>query len=346
MKKNMKPTMIGLFVIGALVLALTAFTVLGVGMFREKQTWVAFFDSSVKGLNTGAPVAFRGVNVGSVTDIQLRIDEEDVIYRIPVFFEIEPARLSLVGKDRRAAELDVDRLIERGLRAQLAIQSFVTGLLMVELDFRPETPERIIGTIEDYPEIPTVPSDLEDFLRRFDKMPIEELLHQITNIAENIGEFVDSPYFKDSLRNLSHTLEGMNVLVRTVEEHLEPFLSEGKLTLQEFRQNTQELTGKMATLSDSLASAVETVHSVARVADTRLPSVMAGLEETIMVARETLDQTHVTVKTFEDAFHGDSPVMYQLQDVLSEVAAASRSMRVLADYLQQHPEALVRGKRP
>lgn len=346
MKKNMKPTMIGLFVIGALVLALTAFTVLGVGMFREKQTWVAFFDSSVKGLNTGAPVAFRGVNVGSVTDIQLRIDEEDVIYRIPVFFEIEPARLSLVGKDRRAAELDVDRLIERGLRAQLAIQSFVTGLLMVELDFRPETPERIIGTIEDYPEIPTVPSDLEDFLRRFDKMPIEELLHQITNIAENIGEFVDSPYFKDSLRNLSHTLEGMNVLVRTVEEHLEPFLSEGKLTLQEFRQNTQELTGKMAILSDRLASAVETVHSVARVADTRLPSVMAGLEETIMVARETLDQTHVTVKTFEDAFHGDSPVMYQLQDVLSEVAAASRSMRVLADYLQQHPEALVRGKRP
>lgn len=346
MKKNMKPTMIGLFVIGAVILALTGFIVLGAGIFREKQTWVAFFDSSVKGLNTGAPVAFRGVKVGSVTDIQLRIDEEEVIYRIPVFFEIEPARLSLVGMDRRAAELDADRLIERGLRAQLAVQSFVTGLLMIELDFKPETPERIVGTIEAYPEIPTVPSDLEDFLRRFDKMPIEELLHQVTDIAENIGEFVDSTYFKDSLRNLSYTLEGMNVLVRTVEEHLDPFLREGKLALQEFRQNMRELNEKMGTLSDKLASTVETVHSVAGEADTRLPSVMAGLEETILIARETLEQTRVTVKTLEDAVQGDSPVLYQLQEVLSEMASASRSMRVLTDYLQQHPEALVRGKRP
>ncbi|MFO8084043.1 MAG: MlaD family protein [Desulfobacterales bacterium] len=341
----MNPKLIGLFVIGAVALALIAVIVWGGGLFREKQKWVAFFDSSVKGLNVGAPVAFRGVKVGSVTDIQLRIDRKEAIYQIPVFFEIEPARLSLVDNHQQTGELNVNSLIDRGLRAQLAVQSFVTGLLMIELDFKPETDARIVGSIEAYPEIPAVPSDLEDFLQKFNKVPIEELLTQVTEIAENVGEVVSSPHFKNTIENLSDTLEGMNLLVRMLEENLDPFLNEGRVTLREFRQNMAGLSRKMAMLSDKLEVAVDQIHSVASVADRQLPSLMTGVEETTMSARETLEQTRVAVEAIKSEFSGSSPLMYQLHEVLSELSSASRSARVLADYLHRHPEALLRGKK-
>lgn len=346
MKKKTSPRLIGVFVIGAVLLALASVIVLGGGLFRERQKCVAFFDGSVKGLSVGAPVAFRGVKVGSVTNIQLRIEGEEMIYRIPVIFEIEPARLMVVGVDQQPGELDLNRLIERGLRAQLAVQSFVTGLLMVELDFKPETTARIISGIEPYPEIPTIPSDLEDFLRRFDKMPVEELLGQVTEIAKNIGEFVESPYFKTSLINFSDSLAGMNQLVKTVEENLDPFLNEGKLTMQEFRRSLKDLTDKMAILSDKIESAVDTVHSISREADRQFPSMLTGLEETAKSARETLEQTRMTVKLIESTLQDDSSLVYHLQEVLSELSSASRSIRVLADFLHQHPESLLRGKKP
>ncbi len=339
MSKKANPKLIGSFVVGGLVLALTAIFLLSAGFFREKVKCVAFFDGSVKGLNVGAPVTFRGVKVGTVTDIQLRIGTDHIDHLIPVFFEIEAARLTVVREDGRPNGLDVKHLIERGLRAQLTVQSFVTGLLMIELDFKPETRERLVGSIREYPEIPTIPSDLEDFLRRFEEAPIEELLEQVTEILKTVREFLDSPETLAIIRGFHEALEGLNALVMKIDVHADPLLTEGTLAMREMSQTFGELNRRLSSILDRADGTMDAMHNVAGEVDRRLPDLMEKLESTVKSTQEAMEGMAAVAQE-------DSPLMHNLQQLSVELTSAARSIRVLADYLQQHPESLLRGRRP
>jgi paraquat-inducible protein B len=91
---------------------------------------VLFFEGSVKGLNVGSPVKFRGVDIGMVKNIQLSINPDDLEFFVPVYVEIFENRISILG-DKRVEQFDdeeaVDTLVaEMGLRAQLQMQSLLT----------------------------------------------------------------------------------------------------------------------------------------------------------------------------------------------------------------------------
>ena len=102
----------------------------------------------MKGLNIGAPVDFRGVNIGTVTDIKIVLNKKDLSLLIPVFIEIDPNRISFDGTESelkklvetKGTETFTQLLINRGLKAQLAMQSLVTGQLGIHLDFYPDKP--------------------------------------------------------------------------------------------------------------------------------------------------------------------------------------------------------------
>ncbi len=346
MSKKANPRLVGSFVLGAIFLAVLGFFMLGGGLFREKIKCVAFFDGSVKGLSVGAPVAFRGVKVGTVTDIQLFVERGKLNYRIPVFFDIEKARLKVDGSEDDTWDLDMNRLIERGLRAQLTVQSFVTGLLMIELDFKPDTPVNIVGTEKGLPEIPTVPSDLADFLKRFEKVPVEDMLSQVTEIVRTLRNFLDSTDFKQALRDTRETLAGMNAIVAKVDMHADSLLNESTLTLHELRNTLTELNKGLAGLLQNLDGTMGAARSMAVRLDQQFPSFMVDMEKTLRTGQEAMQQVQVTLEKVEASARDDSPLMYSLQELLTEVAAASRSVRVLADYLQNHPEALLHGKKP
>ena len=138
MSKKANPTLIGVFVVGALVLAVAGVLVFGRGnLFSEKRRYVLFFDESIKGLTVGAPVMFRGVPIGSVTGIKLCFDSQDMSMATPVFIETEPDRIQRIGErplasrilEKRRQKEIMDRLIQKGLRAQLQTESLVTGRL-------------------------------------------------------------------------------------------------------------------------------------------------------------------------------------------------------------------------
>jgi paraquat-inducible protein B len=140
------PKLIGAFVVGAVALVVIGVLLLGgAELLTAKRTLVAYFEGSVKGLNVGAPVEFQGVKVGSVTDIQLQFLTAANEFRIPVFIQIEPGQMTQVGRQVDAQGQLLKPLIERGLRAQLEMQSLVTGQLMVQLGFLPDTPIRLVG---------------------------------------------------------------------------------------------------------------------------------------------------------------------------------------------------------
>src|SRR5262249_41909234 len=179
MARKANPALIGAFVVGAIVLAVVALVLFGGGkFFRDTQTLVAYFDGSLKGIAIGAPVTFNGVKVGSVTDVKVVVDERDGTIRTPVFFEVDANRFESVSGSTikfRKSIPKLKELTERGLRAQLELQSLVTGQLEVALNFYPGSPLRLTGLSKDHPEMPTIQSGLDKLSRTLENLPIDQL---------------------------------------------------------------------------------------------------------------------------------------------------------------------------
>jgi len=136
-------TLIGGFVAGAIALAVAGIIAFGSGkFFAQELHFVLFFDSSVKGLQVGAPVTFRGVKIGSVKDIVLRLDPGTDAIQMPVYIDVDPRNFLTEGAKYEPYG-NYQQLIEKqGMRARLELQSFVTGQLAVGLDFFPDQPAR------------------------------------------------------------------------------------------------------------------------------------------------------------------------------------------------------------
>jgi phospholipid/cholesterol/gamma-HCH transport system substrate-binding protein len=204
MSMRVHPAAIGAFVVGAVALLLVALLVWGgTDLFRTKLNYVLFFDTDVTGLNKGAPVLGRGVKMGEVTDIQIQWGTP----LVAVYITLEPQAVKGTAEagPRRATE----RLVrEEGLRAQLRMQSFVTGVLYVALDFHPHTPIVLRGRDEKVPELPTVPTDIEvwtaklqRFAEKIDKVPLDQIGQTTAVILEEVKKIVESKATHDLLPN-------------------------------------------------------------------------------------------------------------------------------------------------
>ena len=181
----MRPAVVGAFVLGGLALAAASIILFGGSrLFAEKSRAVIFFEGSVAGLEVGAPVTFRGVRLGSVIRIALNFSTATRTARIPVTIEIDPDRVTWQGA--RPVGGDYSRLIAGGLRAQLASQSFVTGQLRVDLDFRPETPIRTMKGVTDLPEIPAIPSELDQLRSKLTELPLRDLVDTAQNALGSV----------------------------------------------------------------------------------------------------------------------------------------------------------------
>jgi paraquat-inducible protein B len=204
MSTRANPVVIGGFVVGAVALLVVALLVWGgTGLFRTKLDYVLFFDSAVTGLNKGGPVLGRGVKVGEVTDVQVRWGTP----LVAVYVTLEPQALK--GAAEEGPSRAIERLVrDEGLRAQLRMQSFVTGVLYVALDFRPDTPIVFRGGQQRVPEIPTIPSDievwtakLERFAKKIEKVPLDEIGQNVEAILEDVKGIVESKGTRDLLPN-------------------------------------------------------------------------------------------------------------------------------------------------
>jgi paraquat-inducible protein B len=152
-------------------------------VFHEKHTWLVHFDQSVRGLKVGAPVEFRGIEVGSVSDLRLEWDAQAKRFRIPVLLQIEPERIGHLGHpDPPTRRANLDQLVAGGLRAQLKSGSLVTGQLLVALDMHPGAPPARIAWNDPYPEFPTIGTPLEQIeanvaslTKKLEAMPLDEI---------------------------------------------------------------------------------------------------------------------------------------------------------------------------
>ncbi len=142
-----------------------------------------YFDQSVRGLHVGAPVEFRGIQIGEVRDIKLELDPQTQNFRIPVLIAIEPERIAgSSALDPAARREALQRLVRGGLRAQLESGSLLTGQLLVQLDMHEGVPPAEIVWREPYPQFPTIPTPLEEITssvtrlaKRLEKVPLDKI---------------------------------------------------------------------------------------------------------------------------------------------------------------------------
>jgi paraquat-inducible protein B len=317
MSKPIGKPIIGAFVVGAVALAVAGLIVLGGGEFlKKKYMRVMYFDGSVKGLKVGAPVTFRGVEVGTVTNITIRENPKDLTTRIPVVVEVDPKSIETPGGYLGD---HIPRMIKRGLRARLSLQSMVTGQLQIELDYMPDTKARLVGGKSKYAEIPTVPSTLSKFAKELENIPIQEIVHRVAAILAGIEKFIDNPELNQSVHNLNQTILDMQKLVKNVDRHVDPLLGSATAAIG----HADELALNVNKQIDPLAA------SIKKTADAAGPAIKEA-------ERALANIAVLTGKGSEER--------KQLDRTLKELQAAARSIKVWAEYLERHPEALIRGK--
>ncbi len=352
MSRKASPTAIGVFVVGAAALVVAGIAYFGSGRFlAETETYVLFFEGSLKGLNVGAPVLLRGVKVGEVSEVVIRYHTDDQRIDIPVYIEYQPDRVVKIGgiPDRQStAEL----LVERGLRGKLTMQSFVTGMLAIEFEFHPDSPVRLVGGDLRYQELPTIPSMMEELTntvgklgQRVSELPIEGLISDLRETVQGTNAFVRSAKLEQAVQSLDKTLKDFGKLARNVDAKLEPLVSSVIETAEETR-TTMKTTAERVDLAEGVLS--DTLGSYKKLAEdlnAQVGPVATGVTDTTDLARSALEQARQTLAMVEEVIARESELHYRLMGALEEFAAAANSIRVLADYLEQNPEALLQGKR-
>jgi paraquat-inducible protein B len=339
MAKQVSKTVIGGFVISAIALLVIGIVIFGGGKFFTKTVkYVLYFDRSIKGLNVGAPVVFRGVEIGTVASVVIRADPDKLKVDIPVVIEIEPDRFQTTGESERTkyARDPYERakvLIEHGLRAQLTLESLVTGQLMIEIDFYPDTPVRLTGIDAGYPELPTIPSSIEQFAETLKKVPLEEIFEKLLSAINSIEKVLSAPEVMDTVKNLEEATQNANQLILSADKMVK---DADTLVLNVNRQ--------VDPLSENLQAAIGDVRKLLQNVDGQVQPVSAKLQDALVYARQALDGARTTLATINTFAEERSAFRIKLEASLEEISAASRSVRALTEYLERHPEALLQGK--
>jgi paraquat-inducible protein B len=356
MSKPVSKSLIGAFVVVAVALLLVAIAIFGSGRFFAKRPVVVmYFEGSVKGLSVGAPVMFRGVPIGNVTDIRIIASRKERTAQIPVYADFDPTRFRVrgAGGESIAPLENLADQIAAGLRAQLELQSFVTGQLMINVDYYPDTPVVLVGAEPGVPEVPTIPSTMQRLVKKFEDLPIEEIAQNVNNAVTGVARLVNSPELASTITDISKAAKELEHLVGNVNRQVGPLVASinqsvqayGKLAedtgkeLGNVRQAVQETLGDVRTLvrdvdaevAPTAAAARDTlgdVRTLVRNADAQVASTAeaarAALGDVRTLVRGADAQVASTAETARDAL-GD--VRTLVRDADAQVASTAETAR-------------------
>jgi paraquat-inducible protein B len=259
--------------------------------YTEKAHYILHFEGSVRGLSVGAPVEFRGIRIGQVIDIKAEFNRQTLTPRITVLIETEPQRWEMLGEEQIIEKEEIEKLVAKGLRAQLKTGSLLTGQLFVDIDFYPDAPTAQAVFGEKFPELPTIPAPLQiitarvnDLLSKIETVPIEQIGKDLGDTLQNVKHLSDSQELLAAVHNLNKTLQRTQKLVQNLDSNVAPAIN------------------------------------------------------------KTLEQAQKTLVSVEGTLGSDSPMQHEMKRALKELAEAARAIRVLADYLERNPDAIIFGK--
>ena len=344
MSARANPTWIGAFVVGAVVLFVGSLVAFGTGRLLDtKYAFVSYFDGSLAGLAVGAPVTFRGVPIGEVTNIQAQLNVQTLTAKIPVFFEVSPGSFTLEGigaapdESAEAVYERARRLIDRGLRAELVSQSLITGKLALQLNFQPGTRVRLVGAPPGVVEIPTVPSAVQLLFGELQGLDLNELVKATTKLVKDMDAVLASKEAKEIAPGIKALIEDARLFMATLDLEMAPTLQSVRGAADSAEAAFDVTKTTVANVDRQLEPAIVDARRLLRQLEARVPQSLARLDAALATAQEALDG-------IDNAVRSDSATMRDLRRALAEFAAASRAVRNLADELERNPSVIIRGK--
>ncbi len=285
------------------------------------QYYLLNFDDSIRGLSVGAPVEFRGLRVGTVTDIAFEGKADEGAVRTPVTIAIEPERVPMADpsdggafetlaaeEKKQRVRLMMARMVRNGLRARLQTGSLLTGQLYVDLSLLPESEPAEVIDGDGHPELPTAPSTFRDItksltriLSKLENLPLGEIGRHLEQAAAGADRLINNEHLHDSMQTLSSALKRLDRVLAVFE-------------------------GRSGPLMDTVKDAGEDVRLL--IVDTRL----------------AVRRAESTLGVIEQSVSENGPMGREILKTLEELSAAARSIRIMAEYLERHPEALIKGK--
>jgi len=328
MTKKANPKLIGAFVLGAVALAAIGVVIFGSGkFFAEKFRWVLFFPGSVKGLTVGAPVTLEGVTIGTVIDVKVVFDRETLNFYTPIYVEVFPDRVKDIG-EYSAEQLEeietnpdevIRLLVEKGLRGQLDMQSLLTGKLQIALSMHPGSELSYTGIEKGVPEIPTLPTAIQQLVKTLENLPIRQIVEDLRNTLAAIESLSTSPELAEAVTSLNKTLQDFGKLARNVDSRVGPLTT----SIEETMRDTQKLVNNV---------------------DTQVEPTFADLQKALSSADLALKEAKVTIASLDDVVGVDSAFMWELKNTIRELQSMARQVNALVGLLQRQPDSIIRGK--
>jgi paraquat-inducible protein B len=320
MSQKANPTTIGLFFILGLTLGmggLLAFS--SRRLFHPLEKEIVYFDASLKGLNPGAPVKYRGVTIGAVQEILIRHNQSSDDFSMPVIIAIDKK----LAQDKSDQQLQIgsseklSEVIGQGFRARLDTESLVTGVLYVELEVIPDAPPPKFHQLKpEYHEIPTVPSQAQYLLANLAKFDAKSLSENLNALLVKLNTSLAQLDFAGINAGVTNVLEAANNLISNPD--LAKSLKSLNQTLDEARTVLTRVDSKVDPVADSITNTLDS-------------------------AQKTLVDLRVGIRNVSDLAGPDSALRPELIQTLEQLENASRAVADLAEFLKRNPNALLTG---
>lgn len=273
------------------------------------------FSDSVRGLSIGAPVEFRGFQLGSVTDIQLISDFDNQDFSAMVRISLIRHNIS-IPKELTEKNLyeRLDHFVKNGLRAQLKTGNLLSGQLYIDLGYFYDAPEAQTRQYRGLTVLPSIPSssqalmnDLGIFVNKLSKLPLDEIAADLKKAMTGIDDLARDPALRQAIATLNRVTTKLDTTIELVNIATIPQLN--------------------ATLTE--------VDSTIKLINTA----------TISQLNATLAEIDTLVRDMDNWVSADSPLYNDLRGSLNALSEAARAITELTDMLARHPEALIQGKK-
>lgn len=353
-RKKVDPRTIGIFVIGAIILIVAGLIFFGPGgLFTETKRYVIYFESSVKGLNVGSPVRFRGVRIGQVKEISIRVRPNDPEFHIPVVIEIDPKKITAEGSERGLfdtlkssvqAEDPILPLIAEGLRAQLQLDSLVTGQLFVNLDMVPASPVSRVDLPSDYPQIPAISSSLAELTKTFEELPWQQLVDKLMQSADGVQRLFNSSHLHNAVAQLDTTTALLNNLLTEMNTSIPTLLNSAETALNQSQATLTGIDTSIEVAFNDIQLTLESARLALASIEQRMQPLIATIDQGMDAFTEASVKVTATMGQVESLIADDSPLLQQFSVTMQELNRTLRSLRTLADEIERDPQILLRGR--
>ena len=338
MSVKANPTVVGGFVIGAIILIVVSILVLGSGrFFKNDLRLMAVFPGTVKGLNVGSPVLFRGVEIGSVAHIKIHHDPKKKQSVVPVYIDLNQEVMELINPAAGERKLTKEEalafmvaMVKSGLHARLTLESVISGRQLVEFEIDPNIPIKLTGIDKEHLEIPTVESDLNKLQNLFKSIPLKELTENLVITVTEINKIFIDKESRSVLENINSTVTGSRELIDTLNKQIVPLAQSSQQRLDEVQLLLQNTENQLTTTLQELTKL-----------STNLNQELTQLTDTATTAFDKTDKAFTSINTMVDK---ESIARNKLEQSLNELTRAAKSIRSFTEYLERHPEAIIKGK--